>query len=74
MTTDDTITIRTATEDDWDAVMNVHLKGAFLMSKAAQKTFVAQKYGKILNLSSVSAGGKVDAANLQLTGRIPNSP
>ncbi len=28
------------TEDDWDAVMNVHLKGAFLMSKAAQKTFV----------------------------------
>ena len=45
------------TEDDWDSVMNVHLKGPFLMSKAAQKTFVAQKYGKILNLSSVSANG-----------------
>ena len=51
------------TEDDWDAVMGVHLKGAFLMSKAAQKTFVAQKYGKILNLSSVSAGGNRGQAN-----------
>ncbi len=51
------------TEDDWDAVMDVHLKGAFLMSRAAQKTFVAQKYGKILNLSSVSAGGNRGQAN-----------
>ncbi|MCW2854909.1 MAG: short-chain dehydrogenase/reductase [Marmoricola sp.] len=50
-------------EDDWDAVMNVHLKGAFLMSKAAQKTFVEQKYGKILNLSSVSANGNRGQAN-----------
>ena len=51
------------TEDDWDAVMNVHLKGAFLMSKAVQKTFVDQKYGKILNLSSVSANGNRGQAN-----------
>ena len=51
------------TEDDWDAVMNVHLKGAFLMSKAAQATFVGQKYGKILNLSSVSANGNAGQAN-----------
>jgi 3-oxoacyl-[acyl-carrier protein] reductase len=51
------------TEDDWDAVMGVHLKGAFLMSKAAQKTFVDQKYGKILNLSSVSANGNRGQAN-----------
>jgi 3-oxoacyl-[acyl-carrier protein] reductase len=51
------------TEDDWDAVMNVHLKGAFLMSKAAQKTFVDQKYGKILNLSSISANGNRGQAN-----------
>jgi 3-oxoacyl-[acyl-carrier protein] reductase len=50
-------------EDDWDAVMGVHLKGAFLMSKAAQKTFVEQKYGKILNLSSVSALGNRGQAN-----------
>ncbi|MCW2782955.1 MAG: short-chain dehydrogenase/reductase [Marmoricola sp.] len=51
------------TEEDWDLVMGVHLKGAFLMSQAAQKTFVAQKYGKILNLSSVSANGNRGQAN-----------
>jgi len=51
------------TEDDWDSVMNVHLKGAFLMSKAAQKVFVEQRYGKILNLSSVSALGNRGQAN-----------
>ena len=50
-------------EDDWDLVMNVHLKGAFLMTKAAQKHFVAQKYGKIVNLSSVSALGNRGQAN-----------
>ncbi len=51
------------TEEDWDSVINVHLKGAFLMSKAAQKTFVDQKYGKILNLSSISANGNRGQAN-----------
>jgi 3-oxoacyl-[acyl-carrier protein] reductase len=50
-------------EEDWDLVMNVHLKGAFLMTKAAQKHFVEQKYGKILNLSSVSALGNRGQAN-----------
>ncbi|MGI9155052.1 MAG: SDR family NAD(P)-dependent oxidoreductase [Marmoricola sp.] len=51
------------TEEDWDSVLGVHLKGAFLMSKAAQSTFVEQKYGKILNLSSVSANGNRGQAN-----------
>ncbi|MDO9457751.1 SDR family NAD(P)-dependent oxidoreductase [Nocardioides sp.] len=51
------------TELDWDLVMNVHLKGAFLMTKAAQTHFVEQKYGKILNLSSVSALGNRGQAN-----------
>jgi 3-oxoacyl-[acyl-carrier protein] reductase len=51
------------TVDDWDAVLGVHLRGAFLMSRAAQKTFVDQKYGKILNLSSVSANGNRGQAN-----------
>jgi 3-oxoacyl-[acyl-carrier protein] reductase len=51
------------TEEDWDLVMGVHLKGAFLMTKAAQKHFVAQKYGKIVNLSSVSALGNRGQAN-----------
>ncbi len=50
-------------EEDWDLVMGVHLKGAFLMTKAAQKHFVEQKYGKILNLSSVSALGSRGQAN-----------
>jgi len=50
-------------EDDWDAVIGVHLKGAFLMTKAAQKHFVEQKYGKIVNLSSVSALGNRGQAN-----------
>lgn len=51
------------TEQDWDLVMGVHLKGAFLMTKAAQKHFVAQKYGKVLNLSSTSALGNRGQAN-----------
>ncbi|PVG81100.1 beta-ketoacyl-ACP reductase [Nocardioides gansuensis] len=51
------------TEEDWDLVMDVHLKGAFLMCKAAQKVFVEQKYGKILNLSSISALGNRGQAN-----------
>lgn len=51
------------TEDDWDLVMNVHLRGSFLMSRAAQKHMVAQKYGKIINLSSVSALGNRGQAN-----------
>jgi 3-oxoacyl-[acyl-carrier protein] reductase len=51
------------TEDDWDAVMNVHLRGSFLMSREVQKHLVAKKYGKILNLSSVSALGNRGQAN-----------
>ncbi|MBA2532270.1 MAG: 3-oxoacyl-ACP reductase FabG [Nocardioidaceae bacterium] len=51
------------TESDWDTVMNVHLRGAFLMSKAAQRLFVDQRYGKIVNLSSVSALGNRGQAN-----------
>jgi len=51
------------TEDDWDAVMAVHLRGPFLMTKAAQKHFVEQKYGKVLNLSSTSALGNRGQAN-----------
>ena len=43
--------------DEWDAVMNVHLRGAFLMSRATQKHMVEAKWGRIVNLSSVSALG-----------------
>jgi 3-oxoacyl-[acyl-carrier protein] reductase len=51
------------TEQDWDLVMGVHLKGAFLMTKAAQKHFVEQRYGKVVNLSSISALGNRGQAN-----------
>ncbi len=51
------------TEEDWDVVMGVHLKGAFNMTKAAQSRFVEQKYGKIINLSSVNALGARGQAN-----------
>jgi 3-oxoacyl-[acyl-carrier protein] reductase len=50
-------------DDDWDTVMTVHLRGAFLMSRAAQRVFVPQKLGKIVNLSSVSALGNRGQAN-----------
>jgi len=50
-------------EDDWDTVMNVHLKGAFLCSKTAQQHMVAAKYGRIINLSSTSALGNRGQAN-----------
>ncbi|WHY61541.1 SDR family oxidoreductase [Cytobacillus firmus] len=49
--------------DDWDSVMNVHLKGTFLCSKYAQKLMVKNKYGRIINLSSVSALGSRGQAN-----------
>jgi 3-oxoacyl-[acyl-carrier protein] reductase len=51
------------TDDDWDLVMGVHLRGAFLMTRAAQKHFVQQKYGKVVCLSSVSALGNRGQAN-----------
>ena len=51
------------TEEDWDMVINVHLKGHFLCSRAAQKYMVAQKYGKIVNVSSTSALGNRGQAN-----------
>jgi 3-oxoacyl-[acyl-carrier protein] reductase len=48
---------------DWDAVMNVHLRGAFLMSKAVQVHMTAEKYGRIVNLSSTSALGNRGQVN-----------
>jgi 3-oxoacyl-[acyl-carrier protein] reductase len=50
-------------EDDWDTVLDVHLRGAFLMSRAAQKYMVDQKFGRIVNLSSSSALGNRGQVN-----------
>ena len=51
------------TDDDWDTVIGVHLRGAFLMSRAAQKYMVDQHFGRIINLSSSSALGNRGQAN-----------
>ena len=50
-------------EDDWDTVMSVHLKGSFLMSKACQAHMVEAKYGRMVFLSSTSALGNRGQAN-----------
>jgi 3-oxoacyl-[acyl-carrier protein] reductase len=51
------------TTDDWDAVMDVHLRGSFLMSRAVQAHMVEAGWGRIVNLSSTSALGNRGQAN-----------
>ncbi|WP_404381685.1 3-oxoacyl-ACP reductase FabG [Knoellia locipacati] len=51
------------TESDWDSVMNVHLRGAFLMTRACQAHMTTRKFGRIVNLSSSSAQGNRGQAN-----------
>ena len=51
------------TDEDWDAVIDTHLKGTFLCARAAQKHMVDQKYGKMVFLSSTSALGNRGQAN-----------
>ncbi|GAA1038422.1 3-oxoacyl-ACP reductase FabG [Virgisporangium ochraceum] len=51
------------TDDDWETVMNVHLRGAFLMTRAVQSQMVDQQFGRIINLSSSSALGNRGQAN-----------
>ncbi|MBP8534136.1 3-oxoacyl-ACP reductase FabG [Streptomyces sp. MK37H] len=50
-------------EADWDTVLNVHLRGAFLMSRACQKHMVDAGFGRIVNLSSSSALGNRGQVN-----------
>lgn len=50
-------------DSDWETVMGVHLRGAFLFSQAAQKHMVDQRWGRIINLSSTSALGNRGQAN-----------
>jgi 3-oxoacyl-[acyl-carrier protein] reductase len=51
------------TDTDWDTVMNVHLKGAFLATRAVQKYMVEAKFGRVVSLSSTSALGNRGQAN-----------
>lgn len=50
-------------DDDWTTVMDIHLKGAFYASQAAQKYMVKNSYGRIINISSTSALGNRGQAN-----------
>jgi 3-oxoacyl-[acyl-carrier protein] reductase len=48
---------------DWDSVIDVHLRGAFLMTRAAQTHMTQAKWGRIVNISSTSALGNRGQAN-----------
>jgi 3-oxoacyl-[acyl-carrier protein] reductase len=50
-------------ESDWDAVLGVHLRGAFLMSREVQRFQVDAHWGRIVNMSSTSALGNRGQAN-----------
>ncbi|MFS8478154.1 MAG: 3-oxoacyl-ACP reductase FabG [Micromonosporaceae bacterium] len=50
-------------DEDWDTVMGVHLRGAYLCSQAVQSYMVERRWGRIVNLSSVSALGNRGQAN-----------
>ena len=51
------------TEEDWDAVIGVHLRGSFLMTRAVQGFMTQEKFGRIVNLSSTSALGNRGQVN-----------
>lgn len=51
-------------EDDWDTVLDINLKGCFLCTKAAAKLMIKRRYGRIINVSSVAgAYGNPGQAN-----------
>jgi 3-oxoacyl-[acyl-carrier protein] reductase len=51
------------TDDEWRSVLNVHLVGGFFCARAAQKYMVENEYGRIVNVSSVSALGNRGQSN-----------
>lgn len=51
-------------EDDWDIVVDTNLKGTFNCTKVAQRPMIRQRYGRIINITSVSGiAGQVGQAN-----------
>lgn len=55
--------IHKMSEEDWDGVIDTHLKGTFLSAQAAQRVMVPQRYGRMVFLSSTSALGNRGQAN-----------
>jgi len=61
--TRDTLAMRMK-DDDWDAVMDTNLKGVFRMSRAVIRPMMKQRYGRIVNITSVvGASGNPGQAN-----------
>lgn len=50
-------------EEQWDAVLDVNLKGTWLCSQAAAVPMIEQNYGRIVNTSSIAALGNIGQAN-----------
>jgi len=51
-------------DDDWDAVMDTNLKAVFRMSRAVMRLMMKQRYGRIINITSVvGASGNAGQAN-----------
>lgn len=51
------------TDEDWDLVLDTHVKGSFLAARAAQSYMVPRRYGKMVFVSSTSALGNRGQAN-----------
>jgi 3-oxoacyl-[acyl-carrier protein] reductase len=45
------------TDEDWDKTLNVNLKGQFLCARAAARVMANNKWGRIINIASISSGG-----------------
>jgi 3-oxoacyl-[acyl-carrier protein] reductase len=55
--------VKFMSEEQWDAVLNVNLKGTWLMAQAAAVPMIKQKSGRVVNTASISAQGNVGQAN-----------
>lgn len=55
--------VKRMSEEQWDAVLDVNLKGTFLVSQAAAVPMMEQKFGRIVNTASVGALGNIGQAN-----------
>ena len=55
------------TDEDWDRVIDVNLRGPFLMTRAVQKYMTGQQWGRIVNISSSSGLGNRGQANYSAT-------
>jgi NAD(P)-dependent dehydrogenase (short-subunit alcohol dehydrogenase family) len=55
--------VRFMSDEQWDLVINVNLKGTWLCSQVASVPMIKQKYGRIVNTSSIGALGNIGQAN-----------